>query len=101
MGNLCGKQSQDNFAGPGRTLGSAPAPSHNARASIPASQKPAAAKTSPGAGQKLGGGAPGVTDARTAAGRAAEVGFHRRLFWTDIMMIDLGIGTSKQIRWHW
>ena len=26
MGNLCGKQSKDAFDGPGRTLGSAPAP---------------------------------------------------------------------------
>lgn len=34
MGNLCGKQSKDAFDGPGRTLGSAPAPA--TKASVPA-----------------------------------------------------------------
>ncbi|KAF2995861.1 hypothetical protein E8E13_003625 [Curvularia kusanoi] len=33
MGNLCGKQSKDAFDGPGRTLGSAPAPA--TKASVP------------------------------------------------------------------
>ncbi|KAF2255949.1 hypothetical protein BU26DRAFT_536332 [Trematosphaeria pertusa] len=34
MGNLCGKQSKDNFQGPGRTLSSAPTPA--TKASVPA-----------------------------------------------------------------
>lgn len=71
MGNLCGKQSKDdNFAGPGRTLGSAPPPSDNARASIPATKK------SPlqGNGRTLGGpGGSGDDDPRSAAAKAAEV----------------------------
>ncbi|EKG19242.1 hypothetical protein MPH_03503 [Macrophomina phaseolina MS6] len=70
MGNLCGKQSKDdNFAGPGRTLGSAPPPSDNARASIPATKK------SPlqGNGRTLGGpGGSGDDDPRSAAAKAAE-----------------------------
>ncbi|KAH8808269.1 hypothetical protein F5884DRAFT_900528 [Xylogone sp. PMI_703] len=35
MGNLCGKQSDDPFAQPGRTLGSAPPPSSNPTSSVP------------------------------------------------------------------
>lgn len=72
MGNLCGKQSKDdNFAGPGRTLGSAPPPSDNARASIPAAKKQSPLQ---GNGRTLG--APGESsgnDPRSAAARAAEV----------------------------
>ncbi|KAL0261163.1 hypothetical protein SLS55_004859 [Diplodia seriata] len=67
MGNLCGKQSKsDHFTGPGRTLGAAPPPSDNARASIPASKK--------SNGRTLGGPeASGGDDPRSAAARAAEV----------------------------
>lgn len=70
MGNLCGKHSKDeNFAGPGRTLGSAPPPSNNARASIPA------AKKSPLQGNGRTLGEPGASggDPRSAAAKAAEV----------------------------
>ncbi|RQM05085.1 hypothetical protein DH86_00003520 [Scytalidium sp. 3C] len=35
MGNLCGKQSEDPFAQPGRTVGSVPPPSNNQTASLP------------------------------------------------------------------
>jgi len=35
MGNLCGKESSDPFAQPGRTLSSAPAPSNNKTSSLP------------------------------------------------------------------
>ncbi|OJD38801.1 uncharacterized protein BKCO1_4000102 [Diplodia corticola] len=72
MGNLCGKESKsDNFAGPGRTLGAAPAPSDNARASIPAAKKSAPPQ---GPGRTLGAGpeAGGDNDPRSAAARAAE-----------------------------
>ncbi|KAL1637607.1 hypothetical protein SLS58_009280 [Diplodia intermedia] len=66
MGNLCGKQSKsDHFTGPGRTLGAAPPPSDNARASIPAAKK--------SNGRTLGGPeASGDNDPRSAAARAAE-----------------------------
>lgn len=70
MGNLCGKESKgDNFAGPGRTLGAAPPPSDNARASIPATKK------SPlqGNGRTLGGPGGSDNDPRSAAAKAAEV----------------------------
>ncbi|KAF4306889.1 hypothetical protein SLS57_011423 [Botryosphaeria dothidea] len=69
MGNLCGKESKgDNFAGPGRTLGAAPPPSDNARASIPATKK------SPlqGNGRTLGGPGGSDNDPRSAAAKAAE-----------------------------
>ena len=67
MGNLCGKASKENdpFSQPGRTVGSAPPPQSNPRASVPkiGSQ-----------GQKLGGSSGGESgDAKSAAARAAEV----------------------------
>lgn len=67
-GALCGKQSasDDPFAQPGRTVGSAPPP--QTRASVP--------KVS-GHGQTLGGSSTGGGaggDARSAAAKAAEVG---------------------------
>jgi hypothetical protein len=66
-GALCGKQSisDDPFAQPGRTVGSAPPP--QTRASVP--------KVS-GQGQTLGGSSTGGGggDARSAAAKAAEVG---------------------------
>ncbi|KAF1995927.1 hypothetical protein P154DRAFT_526022 [Amniculicola lignicola CBS 123094] len=73
MGNLCGKESQDNFQGPGRVLSAAPAPSNNARSSVPtkASNAPAAKPKVTGPGRNLGGGE-GRGDARSAAAAAAE-----------------------------
>lgn len=76
MGNLCGKQSKDGFDGPGRTLGSAPAPA--TKASVPAG---ANAKVSAGSTQKRTVGGPPRTlgesnagsDPRSAAAAAAEV----------------------------
>lgn len=73
MGNLCSKSGddprKDNFAGPGRVLGSAPPRPENARATIPP-QQPSYGTT----GQTLGGGrGEGTNDAKAAAARAAEV----------------------------
>ncbi|KAF1984717.1 hypothetical protein K402DRAFT_395416 [Aulographum hederae CBS 113979] len=70
MGNLCGKESKDNFAGNGRVLGSAPARPDNARSSIPS--HPASKPT--GAGHTLGGSSSeGREDPRAAAREAATV----------------------------
>ncbi|KAF2745550.1 hypothetical protein M011DRAFT_139734 [Sporormia fimetaria CBS 119925] len=73
MGNLCGKPSKDNFDGPGRVVGSAPQPSANAKASVPAHvSKPKVG----GPPRTLGGnGAAGESasnDPRSAAAAAAE-----------------------------
>ena len=69
MGNLCGKESSDPFAQPGRTLGSAPPPSEGT------SRLPAGvSSTVGGPGHTLGGSGPSATDdARRAAALAAEV----------------------------
>ncbi|ORY13701.1 hypothetical protein BCR34DRAFT_561547 [Clohesyomyces aquaticus] len=78
MGNLCGKQSKDdNFAGPGRTLGAAPPPSTNAKASVPArvANPEGGASAKPkvtGPGRTVGGGSQIGEDARAAAAAAAE-----------------------------
>ena len=78
MGNLCSKSGdspkRDNFAGPGRVLGSAPSRPENARATIPA-QQPSYGTT----GQTLGGRGDGTSDAKAAAARAAEVSPARTL----------------------
>lgn len=79
MGNLCGKESKDdNFQGPGRTLGSAPPPSNNAKASIPANVKTGgSAKPAPKVGgppRTLGGAGDASGSAQSAAAAAAEVG---------------------------
>lgn len=76
MGNLCGKQSKDGFDGPGRTLGSAPAPA--TKASVPAG---ANAQSSAASAQKRTVGGPPRTlgesntgsDPKSAAAAAAEV----------------------------
>ncbi|KAL9080049.1 MAG: hypothetical protein Q9157_001133 [Trypethelium eluteriae] len=69
MGNCFGKQSssEENFSGPGRTLGSAPTPGSEpiARPTIPARSS---------AGKTLGGGDASSDDPRSAAAKAAEVG---------------------------
>ena len=72
MGNLCGKQSKEtNFAGPGRVLGAAPAPSNNARASVP--PKIAATSKARSQGRAVGGPGDGAADdPKSAAARAAE-----------------------------
>ncbi|KAL9094291.1 MAG: hypothetical protein Q9165_003431 [Trypethelium subeluteriae] len=67
MGNCFGKQSssEENFSGPGRTLGSAPPPGSEpiARPTIPARSSP---------GKTLGGGDASSDDPRSAAAKAAE-----------------------------
>ncbi|KAI9670577.1 MAG: hypothetical protein M1831_005797 [Alyxoria varia] len=86
MGNLCSRSSErkdDNFAGPGRTLGSAPPPPQN-RATVPArmgNSQSTSKNHDHGAGRTLGGGG-GSSDAqgraeidpnmRSAAAEAAQ-----------------------------
>ena len=78
MGNLCGKQSKDAFDGPGRTLGSAPAPA--TKASVPAGAKAASTqnRTVGGPARPLGTSKPrsdpeNLPPANVAAAEAAEV----------------------------
>ena len=67
MGNLCGKESKPSpFDQPGRTVGSAPPPSTDGRA-------PAPKISSQGRPLGSNGGSHGVSDARQAAAKAAEV----------------------------
>jgi hypothetical protein len=68
MGNLCGKESKDNFEGQGRTLGSAPAPV--TKASVPSNVTPK--RTVGGPPRTLGEGN-AVNDPKSAAAAAAEV----------------------------
>lgn len=72
MGSCCSKSSEDNFAGPGRQLGSTPAAGPD-RASIPPlnKQKPKISGTGRTLGSNSGGGS--TDDPRAAAARAAEV----------------------------
>lgn len=70
MGNLCGKESKDNFDGPGRTLGSAPAPA--TKASVPSSANAPPKRTVGGPPRTLGEGNTG-NDPKAAAAAAAEV----------------------------
>ncbi|OCK76276.1 hypothetical protein K432DRAFT_446140 [Lepidopterella palustris CBS 459.81] len=75
MGNLCGKQSNDPFAGPGRTLASAPPPAQNARSSVPrkmSSTQPQQQRRNNNAGRAVGGPERSSDDPRAAAARAAE-----------------------------
>jgi len=75
MGALCSKEGKkDNFAGPGRVLGSVPVQRTNAPVPSTASQpRPAPSNTAPqGPGQVLGSSNAGE-DPREAAARAAEV----------------------------
>ncbi|KAJ9142153.1 hypothetical protein NKR23_g7427 [Pleurostoma richardsiae] len=65
MGALCGKQSSDSFAQPGRPLGTAPTPA--ATAPVPASKK-----TVGGPPRTLGGSTGESADASEARRRAAE-----------------------------
>jgi hypothetical protein len=67
MGNLCGKQSKDNFEGQGRTVGSAPAPA--TKASIPAT----APKRTVGGPPRTLGDNNAANDPKAAAAAAAEV----------------------------
>jgi hypothetical protein len=69
MGNLCGKESADPFAQPGRTLGSAPA--LQTTSSVPASKKIVVG----GPPRTLGGSVSSSTegDAKANAAAAAEV----------------------------
>ncbi|USP74494.1 uncharacterized protein yc1106_01768 [Curvularia clavata] len=66
MGNLCGKQSKDNFEGQGRTLGSAPEPA--TRASVPSN----AAKPKVGGPPRTLGDSNRESDPKAAAAAAAE-----------------------------
>jgi hypothetical protein len=70
MGNCCGKQSDANFEGPGRTLGDAPAPA--TKASIPGNAATAGKRTVGGPARTLGEGN-AVSDPKAAAAAAAEV----------------------------
>lgn len=69
MGNLCGKQSKDNFEGQGRTVGSAPAPA--TKASVPSNVAAPKPKVG-GPARTLGEGNSG-NDPKAAAAAAAEV----------------------------
>ncbi|OAK98820.1 hypothetical protein IQ06DRAFT_349469 [Phaeosphaeriaceae sp. SRC1lsM3a] len=69
MGNLCGKESKDNFEGQGRTLGSAPAPA--TRASVPNNASSAPKRTVGGPPRTLGEGNKD-DDPKAAAAAAAE-----------------------------
>ncbi|KAI4604762.1 uncharacterized protein J4E88_003248 [Alternaria novae-zelandiae] len=68
MGNLCGKQSKDNFEGQGRTLGSAPAPA--TKASVPNNVAPAKPKV--GGPARTLGDSNREDDPKAAAAAAAE-----------------------------
>ena len=69
MGNCCGKKSSDNFANPGRTLGSASSAHQPSSDQVPS--KIASTRRSLG-GAPTGGDGTG-DDPRAAAARAAEV----------------------------
>jgi len=71
MGNLCGKQSKDGFDGPGRTLGSAPAPA--TKASVPSSAKPTPPKRTVGGPPRTLGETNAAAHPAKAAADAAEV----------------------------
>ncbi|KAF1943239.1 hypothetical protein EJ02DRAFT_443487 [Clathrospora elynae] len=73
MGNLCGKQSKDNFEGEGRTVGSAPAPT--TKASIPSNVATPKPKMG-GPPRTLGEGNRG-DDPKAAAAAAAEARANR------------------------
>lgn len=66
MGNLCGKQSKDPFAGQGRTLGSAQPPPQRTTAPVPTQPRESQGRT-------VGGMERSSDDPRAAAARAAEV----------------------------
>jgi len=66
MGNLCGKQSKDPFAGQGRTLGSAQPPPQRTTAPVPTQPRESQGRT-------VGGTERSSDDPRAAAARAAEV----------------------------
>tara|TARA_R110002003_G_scaffold702_14_gene21201 strand:- start:16646 stop:16927 length:282 start_codon:yes stop_codon:yes gene_type:complete len=70
MGNLCGKQSKDNFEGQGRTLGAAPAPA--TKASVPSNVASTPKRTVGGPARTLGD-SNAVNDPKSAAAAAAEV----------------------------
>ncbi|KAF2189808.1 hypothetical protein K469DRAFT_659000 [Zopfia rhizophila CBS 207.26] len=76
MGNLCGKESKDNFQGPGRVLGSAPPPSNNAKASVPAripnTDSASSSKVKAQGPERTVGGRSESNDPRSAAAAAAE-----------------------------
>jgi hypothetical protein len=69
MGNLCGKESKDNFEGQGRTLGSAPAPA--TRAPVP--KNVTAPKPKVGGPPRTLGESNRENDPKAAAAAAAEV----------------------------
>ncbi|OCK97811.1 uncharacterized protein K441DRAFT_371595 [Cenococcum geophilum 1.58] len=69
MGNLCGKQSKDPFAGQGRTLGSAQPPPQRTTAPVPTRPTPQRESQ----GRTVGGTERSSDDPRAAAARAAEV----------------------------
>ncbi|KAH7414336.1 hypothetical protein DE146DRAFT_32272 [Phaeosphaeria sp. MPI-PUGE-AT-0046c] len=77
MGNLCGKESKDNFEGQGRTLGSAPAPP--TRASVPANASSAPKRTVGGPPRTLGE-VNKDNDPKAAAAAAAEARNNRSTF---------------------
>jgi hypothetical protein len=90
MGNLCGKQSKDNFEGQGRTLGSAPAPA--TKASIPSNV--ATPKPKVGGPPRTLGESNRADDPKAAAAAAAEV----RTLDSSIasQMKSMGMGTKTK-----
>jgi hypothetical protein len=71
MGNLCGKESKDNFEGQGRTVGSAPAPT--TKASVPNSAATSKPKPKVGGPPRTLGESNSRDDPKAAAAAAAEV----------------------------
>jgi len=108
MGNLCGKQSKDNFDGQGRTLGSAPAPA--TKASVPSNVASAPKRTVGGPPRTLGEGS-STNDPKAAAAAAAEVRIpvslstiketkHRRLSRRMCACEVQAFGFSGTKAWH-
>ena len=91
MGNICSKSShsRDAFAGPGRVLGTVPPPVQSPRVTLPQKTDPSRSNT--GTGRTLGG-SEGNSDARNAAGRAAEV----RKFGSVALEFPPSISKQKQ-----
>lgn len=82
MGQLCGKESSDPFAQPGRTLASAPAPSNTKTSAVPKKVGgPPRTLGASSAHANTKGGSTAQEGARRKAAEAAEVSYENR--WRD------------------